>query len=478
MSTPADRPGVELTIHQDEYHQAGPGRRDIQAVVSVTVTGVRPVPASAAEVVVIDCSESMSWPQSKIEAARRATAAAVGLLRDGTRFAVVEGTDSARVVYPRSPSLAVAGAGTRAEAVAAVRRLRPGGGTAMGTWLTLARELLEQAPGGIRHVLLLTDGRNETEPPGRLQQVLAACEGRFTCDARGIGDGWDARELGGIATRLHGTAAVVLQDADLEAEFTGMMRASLSRALPDLRLRLTPLPGVTLRYLRQVHPTEVDLTAAGRPAGERAVEFPTDPWASETRHYQLCLTADPDGRPRDERLMLADVQLTSGDTAGPELPPPAPVLVRWTDGAQLSAPNPVSVHFSTHGRLGEAVADAYHAHREGDRARAEAVLDRVLRLAHQLGDRSTLDVLADLLVSTEPDDGPARLRERFDRRHFDRLLLSSRHSAPVPDGAPLAEAHSQPPGPDLTCPVPDCGTVSPPGSAFCWACGTALREAR
>ncbi|WP_377268765.1 VWA domain-containing protein [Peterkaempfera sp. SMS 1(5)a] len=408
MSTPADQrpdhPDIALAVHQDEYHQAGPGLRDIQAVVSVVVTGVRPAPASAAEVVVIDCSESMSWPQSKIEAARRATAAAVGLLPDGTRFAVVEGTDGARVVYPGSRSLAVAGPGTRAEAVAAVRKLRPGGGTAMGSWLALARGLLGETPGEIRHVLLLTDGRNETEQPGRLQQVLASCEGRFTCDARGIGDGWDARELGGIATRLHGTAAVVLQDTDLEAEFTAMMRASMSRALPDLRLRLTPVPGVAVRYLRQVHPTDVDLTATGRPAGGRAVEFPTDPWGSETRHYQLCLTADPADRPRDERLMLAEVQLAA-DAGAPVLPPAAPVLVRWTDGAQRSAPNPVSVHFSTHGRLGEAVADAYHAHQAGDRDRAEALLDRVLRLAHQLGDRSTLDVLADLLVSTNPTKG-------------------------------------------------------------------------
>ncbi|MFJ6215890.1 VWA domain-containing protein [Streptomyces sp. NPDC092296] len=496
-------PTVTLTISQDKYLPAGPGSGEVQAVLTVTTGGLRAAPEAAAEVLVVDCSGSMGWPRSKIEAAREATTAAIGLLRDGTRFAVVEGTDRARTVYPptgypttahpptahpTTDALAVAGPDTRAEAITRVRRLNPGGGTAIGSWLTLARELLDQRPAALRHVLLLTDGKNETESPGRLAQVLDACEGHFTCDARGIGDGWDAQELHRIATRLHGTADVVLRDADLTADFTAAMRIATARALPELRIRLTRLPGTTVRYLKQVFPAELDLTADGRPVDDRSTEFTTRAWGNEIRQYQVCLAADPTHRPRGEDLQIAVAELAAADPL--PLPAPVPVLVHWTDGHQPSTGlNPVVSHFGDYGELGRAAAAAYQAHQTRDLPAAEAALDRVLRLAHLLDDRAMLELLAHLLRSTDPAAGPARLRQRYDERHFGRLLLlSSRSTRMSDDGLPQA-APSEPPGPNHKCPdhncpdrncpdrncpdriCPRCAAPAPPGARFCPDCG-------
>ena len=107
-------------------------------------------------------------------AARRATAAAIAQLRDGVAFAVIAGTATARsrstrrVGHGRRRTRA-----TRAEATAAVDRLRANGGTAIGTWLHLAGQIAEQHPDALRHAILLTDGQNG-ESAGRLHAALDA----------------------------------------------------------------------------------------------------------------------------------------------------------------------------------------------------------------------------------------------------------------------------------------------------------------
>ena len=58
---------------------------------------------------------------------------------------------------------------TRGEANRAIEGLRAQGGTAMGTWLTLARQIFQTVPHVTkRHAILLTDGVNEGETPQSL----------------------------------------------------------------------------------------------------------------------------------------------------------------------------------------------------------------------------------------------------------------------------------------------------------------------
>ncbi|CAM5622130.1 hypothetical protein SCALM49S_02173 [Streptomyces californicus] len=78
---------------------------------------------------------------------------------------MVAGTHVARDLYPGGGRLAVADAHTKALAKDALRGLSAGGGTAIGTWLRLADRLLGPADAGIRHGVLLTDGRDETRRP-------------------------------------------------------------------------------------------------------------------------------------------------------------------------------------------------------------------------------------------------------------------------------------------------------------------------
>ena len=110
--------------------------------------------ADAVEVLMLDCSASMASPPAKLEGARTATRKAIDKLRDGTWFAIVAGTSFARLVYPPqkheqgsssfSPSLARASEATRKAAKESLQGLAANGGTAISSWLTLARRLLSQ----------------------------------------------------------------------------------------------------------------------------------------------------------------------------------------------------------------------------------------------------------------------------------------------------------------------------------------------
>ncbi|WP_165956115.1 VWA domain-containing protein [Streptomyces hainanensis] len=484
MTDAQDGPAVTLTISQDRELAVGAAESGVHGFLNVRAGGIGPAAIgaapAAAEVIVIDCSGSMASPGSKITAAREAGTAAVLALRDGTRFAVVAGTDRARMVYPPEGRLETADHDTKAQAADQIRYLYPNGGTAIGAWLRLARRLLAADDGApapaadFRHLLLLTDGWNMNQPE-LLASELDACRGLFVCDARGIGDAWNALELKEIADRLHGTAKAVLHDADLRAEFEEMVRASMARTLSGVALRVTPLPGSVIRFVKQVHPVEHDLTDSGRPTTGRTVEYPTPAWQDdEERVYHVCLDADPAGRPRHEDLQIgyAQVAVASDRVAAPE---PVPILVHWLPGdAHPTRVSAVSEHFTLYGEFGRVVADAYDAHQSGDLPAARDRLGAAVRIAHRLADAEKLRLLAEVVEIVDAATGRVRLRQAFDRRHLGQLvMLSSRTTL-------LSEDRSEPPPPDgdrpepaepRRCPHADCTALSPAYARFCVRCG-------
>ena len=144
------QPDFTVDIYQNEYLPEG--ARDVNAVVTVTTSGDATVGPAAdsgsAEIVIIDCSGSMGAPRTKIVEARAATAAAVDVIRDGVAFAVIAGTERAVPVFPSDGTLAVASPQTKTRAKQVSSRLLPGGGTAIGQWLTLAHRLFVSHPAG------------------------------------------------------------------------------------------------------------------------------------------------------------------------------------------------------------------------------------------------------------------------------------------------------------------------------------------
>ncbi|MFC9287365.1 VWA domain-containing protein [Streptomyces sp. NPDC057052] len=469
-----------LDISQWKYLSGQAREPQMHAIVTVRADGTGNGGAAGpvlAQVLVVDCSGSMAYPQEKLRAAHQAAVAALRLLPDGTPFAVVRGTQSASMVYPPTETMARADARHRAEAERAVHRLVAGGGTCIGSWLDLSRRLLTEADAPIGHVLLLTDGKNQHDDLMPLADVLEACAGRFVCDAWGIGDGWDGRELLRITSRLHGRASSVRDEAALAREYEQLMHRLLAKRLPELVISVTPMAGAGVRYLKQVFPTEVELDPVDPvgTGGDGTRRFVTRAWGDETRRYQLCLSADPTGRPRGEDLQLAVVSLDVPGGDGVELTPPRPCLVHWTDDAALSGHSDIHVeHFEQHQRLGEAVAAATDAHRDGERDAAQHHLGRAVQLAHAIGADQALGRLERLVEIDDPAAGRVRLRPGVAAVDFEHLITASSHSTygPASDTADPVAAGG-PGAATLRCPA--CEGEVPAAARFCPLCGHGLQ---
>ena len=462
------QPSFDLQVNQTKFLSAE--ESEMHAI--VTVTARNPGPATggrvpeAAEIVLVDCSTSMGHPGSKMVAARRATIAAIDSMRDGTHFAVVEGTHEARMVYPREERTTIAARQSKAEAAAVVQRLYPNGGTAMGTWLALARSLLAAHPDAIRHAVLLTDGFNESEARENLDEELAACIGHFSCDARGIGDGWEPEELLRIVAALGGTADAVRQEAELETDFRELMRVAMGKVVPALNIRASTLPGVRVRFVKQVFPRFADLAGKVRPIDASTVEVDIGAWGDETREYHLCLVIETADRPMkvDQRLARLDLLAEGPVTAHGS---PAVVLVNWTDDPRLATLiDPKLSRYTRHAELKEAIDAGFEAYRADDLGKAAVEWARAVDLATRLKNHRILSRLR--LVVDIDADGRARIKDdagAVDSKRV-RIISGDTRDTGTPE-APPEDAQ------DAGRVCPNCDRPAPPG-VFCTWCGAAL----
>ncbi|SOE13699.1 von Willebrand factor type A domain-containing protein [Streptomyces sp. 2323.1] len=435
-------PRFSTEVYQNPYLPEG--GREVHAVVTVTATGGgttggRPVPAGAGRpdagvVIMVDCSGSMAHPPSKLRGAREATAAALDAVRDGVGFAVVAGTHRAVEVYPGGGRLAVADAQTRAQAGEALRALGAGGGTAIGSWLRLTERLLSSTGAGIRHAILLTDGRNEHESPQELRAALDACQGSFTCDARGVGTDWEVKEVTGIASALLGTADIVADPAGLAADFTRMMETAMGKEVADVGLRLwTPLGAETV-FVKQVAPTVADLTGRRRESGPRSGDYPTGSWGDESRDYHLCVRVPAAGV--GQEMLAARVSLIisgpDGDPAGPSPQPLSQALVRavWTDDVAASTSiNPQVAHYTGQAELAQAIQQGLDARKSGDTGGATAKLGRAVQLAGSSGNEETAKLLAKVVDVVDAATGTVRLKATV--AEADEMTLETRSTKTV-----------------------------------------------
>ncbi|GAA2454176.1 vWA domain-containing protein [Streptomyces macrosporus] len=497
------RPRVHLAVEyaREQYSPVGdPDARDdheVNVIVEVRTEGLEAVvprrPPQRSEVVIIDCSGSMAHPTlRKIAAARKAAAAAIERLPDGTHFALVAGTDTARLAYPArdrladptEPATVAATPATVADGSRTARTLEAHGGTRISAWLTLAHRLLTARPDApFRHALLLTDGRDEHGRAEELERVLDVCAGEFTCDALGIGEDWDAAQLQRIADRLHGRAEAVVADGaeEFEAQLTGLFHelvgASTRRALPQLTLDVRTAPYLSVDLFRQVHPTVLDLTDTAVDEGDRTL-FPTGAWGDEDRWYELRMRVDPDhpdhpGRREPHAARLATVRLEAEGAEDVELPGEEHVTVRWTgEEAPPTDLGTAGRHFRRQDELREASRAGAMALYHGETAEAERELGRAVRLAYELRDEARLERLRDLVTVEKAALGQVRIRDDITPGRVQALIVRSSHTAAPPSahgrgGAPPSPSGGEP----VRC--ARCSARVRPGR-FCENCGHPL----
>ncbi len=432
MSTPA--PSFSVEAYHNPYLPEG--GREVDAIVSITAVGLGAATTStdAAEVVVIDCSGSMGDPSTKIAAARRATQAAIDALPDGVLFAVVAGRHDARMVFPRAERMVVLDRITRRQASAAVEHLTPSGGTAIGTWLRLTERLLAPHPRRLRHAVLLTDGRDEHEEPADLAAALDACDGTFTCDARGIGTDWVVEEVRGIASRLLGTADIVAEPAHLAADFEGIVGRAMGKGAGDVALRVWTPRGATVRSVKQVSPAVEDLTDRRTPDPAKPLVglYPTGAWGDESREYHVRVALDP--LATGEEILAARVGIAAPSLSDAPLDETR-VRVTWTGDSALSTRlNKRVAHYTGQAELAEAIQEGLDARRSGDVPTATARLGRAVALAAQSGNDETAALLEKVVEVQDPATGRVRLRREVTAADEMTLDVRSTRTARVREG--------------------------------------------
>ncbi|MER5998742.1 VWA domain-containing protein [Nonomuraea angiospora] len=405
-----EQPTFTLTIDQNKYLSTD--GRDVHAILTVSSTGgvtTQSVAAEAAEVIIIDMSGSMSG--SKIREARQAATTAVHTLRDGVYFAVVAGTERAKVVYPGgNANLVRSSPATRAEAERAISRLSAHGGTAMGEWLKLAGHLLSAHPSAIRHALLMTDGQNN-ERPEVFASVLAGWSGKFVCDSLGIGEDWVPAELRKVAEAMLGSFDYVRNQGDLSEFFRRLTQTSMSKTVAELSLRVWVPQTATLKFVKQVSPTLLDLTGKRTDVNPLTGDYPTGSWGTEEREYHICVEVPP-GQIGHE-IRAGWVKLVRPDTQ--EVLASGNVLAQWTDDlAQSTRINGKVAHYTGQAELHELIQDGLSARAMGDVDTATARLAKAQQLAAQSGREDTARLL-EKVVEVDPATGTARLRRNVDK---------------------------------------------------------------
>jgi hypothetical protein len=422
-------PEFTVEIFQNEYLPAG--AREVNAVVTVTAIGSAvsrsAAAAGAAEIIVIDSSGSMGAPVQKLIQARQATAAAIDALRDGVAFAIVAGSHAARALYPADASLATANARTREDAKRALLHLRAGGGTAIGKWLRLARDIFATSESPLRHVILLTDGQNQ-ETRAHLATAIRLCEGVFSCDCRGVGTDWKVDELRKISTALLGTVDIVADPDGLAADFEAMMQASMNKEVADVALRVWTPVHTTVRFVKQVAPTIEDLTGRRTQSSPQAGDYPTGAWGAESRDYHVCVSVEP--ALVGQEMLAARISLIVETADGPK--PVRQGLVRaiWTDDEGLSTRiNRHIAHYTGQAELAQAIQDGLEARKAGDDDTAAARLGQAVALAHESGNDESARLLAKVVDVVDPVTGTVRLKAKV--IDADEMALDTRSSKTI-----------------------------------------------
>jgi hypothetical protein len=395
------------------------GASEVHAIMTVTAAQTMGAQTSGRLFGII-CDVSGSMEGVKILAARAAMTKLVTMLPEDCSFFIVTGSDSAKVVRPVAPATQA----NKDNAIAWIRQIRADGGTTISVWLQAALQQFKSQPNALKQALLLTDGQNDENDELPLQQALAACEGVFQCDCRGVGTDWKVEELRKIANRLLGTTDIIPAPAQIEADFQAILNKALGKSIGDVFLRLWTPQGANILYCKEVSPEILDLTKRARQLKPQIREYPTGAWGKgETRDFHFCIEVKP-GSAGDEVLagrasliyMIAGVEKKAAE---------ARILAVWTDDEQKSTKiDRMVAHYTGQAELAQSIQDGLEARGRGDTERATALLGKAVKIAHDSGNESTAKLLRSVVDIQNAEKGTVRLKSAVAKK--DEMALETR----------------------------------------------------
>lgn len=402
------------TVYQNEF--LPDGGTDVNAIVTVTCADAGAAgqtgSGAAGEIIIVDTSGSMG--DANMEAAKRAAMSALDYILDGTWFAVIAGNHRAYLAFPIVQSgtgMVQMNSRTRTEAKQAIGFFRSDGGTAIGSWLNLAKSLFDSV-GNLqqKHAILLTDGENHNETPQQLDAAIRNCTGAFQVDARGVGVEWKVSEIRKVAQALLGTVDIIPHASQLGAVFSDLMRQSMGRGVADAQLRVWVPRGAQVLFVRQVSPTVTDLTHRGVPVNPLTQAYPTGSWGDESRDYHVAVRLP--AKALGQEQLAARVQLAMGTDVQTQ----GLVKAKWTSDPSLTARiNPEVAHYTGQAELAEAIQEGLAAKAAGDLATATTRLGRAVQLAAETGNEDATSRLRKVVDIEHAPTGTVRLRRSVDK---------------------------------------------------------------
>jgi len=401
------------TVFQNEF--LPDGGTDVNAIISIDVEGAGQAGASgggAGEIIIVDTSGSMG--QVNMEAAKRAAMVAVDNILDDTYFAVVAGNHKAYLAYPMvqtGAGMVRMNAQTRAEAREAISYFRADGGTAIGSWLNLAKALFDSVgPMSQKHAILLTDGENHNETPQQLDAAIYNCVGQFQCDCRGVGVEWKVSEIRKVAQALLGTVDIIPSAAAMSQVFAELMQKSMGRGVADAQLRIWVPQGAQILFVRQVSPTVEDLTHRAVQVNQLTTGYPTGSWGDEDRDYHVAVRLP--AKAVGQEQLAARVQLAVNN----EVQTQGLVKATWSNDESLTTRiNPEVAHYTGQTELATAIQEGLAAKAAGDEATATVKLGRAVQLAAATGNDEATSKLRKVVDVQDADTGTVRLKRGIDK---------------------------------------------------------------
>jgi hypothetical protein len=401
------------SVYQNEF--LPDGGTDVHAIITVDCKGAGAAGQSgsgdAGEIIIVDTSGSMG--ADGVRAAANAAQTALDQILDGVWFAVISGNDRAQLAFPPSPEPVMVRMDqfTRQAAKDAVARFYADGGTAMGTWLRLARRVFATVPSlSQKHAILLTDGENQHETPEALTQAIEAVTGQFQCDCRGVGVAWQVDEVRRIATALLGTVDIIPAPNQLAAEFSKLIQNAMSRGVAQADLRVWAPQGAEVLFVRQVAPTVEDLTARRTAVNPLTGAYPTGSWGDESRDYHVAIRLA--AKAVGQEQLAARVQLVIGDDVVAQ----GLVKALWSaDEALTTRISPEVAHYTGQTELAEAIQEGLAAKAAGDTATATTKLGRAVQLAAQTGNEEATTRLRKVVDIDDQETGTVRLKRTVEK---------------------------------------------------------------
>jgi hypothetical protein len=395
------------------------GASEVHAIMTVSA-GQSMAAQTSGRLFGIICDVSGSMDGVKILAARAAMTKLVTMLPEDCSFFIITGSDSAKVLRPVAPATPA----NKDSAITWIKQIRADGGTTISAWLNAALQQFKSQPNALKQALLLTDGQNDDNDDLPLEQALAACDGVFQCDCRGVGTDWKVDQLRKIANKLLGTTDIIPAPQQIEHDFQAILGKALGKSLGDVFLRLWTPQGAEVLYCKEVSPEIVDLTKRARQLKPQVREYPTGAWGKgESRDFHFCIQVKP-GSAGDEVLagraslvyMLGGVENKAAE---------ARILAVWTDDDQKSTKiDRMVAHYTGQAELAQSIQDGLEARGRGDTERATALLGKAVKIAHDSGNESTARLLRSVVDIQDAEKGTVRLKSAVAKE--DEMALETR----------------------------------------------------